>query len=238
MGIRYCVNEDFFKKWSHRMAYVLGYLYADGSMEDASYLRGKYVRVSSTDKETIHVIKSWLNSEHTIVRTTPQKGREQYLLRIGNTNLYDSLTTYGLFPNKSLVAKMPTVPDKFLTDFIRGYFDGDGCVSLYCVKGVRKQEIIKKLSIIFTSGSFDFLRQLCDTLHTRLDLRQQKVYRGDRSFQLRYATEDSVKLFEFLYLGHKKTEYCLQRKLNIFKYYFERKPNRVTRTVEQILKKT
>ena len=238
MGIRYQVNEKFFTVWSHQMVYVLGYLYADGSMEDASYLRGKYVRVSSTDKDTILMIKKLLESKHTIVESNPRKGKKQYLLRIGNTALYDSLTKIGLYPNKSLTISMPHVPDEFFSDFVRGYFDGDGCVSLYRTKGVHNQEIINKLTIIFTSGSFDFLQQLCNTLHTRLNLRQQKVYRGDRSFQLRFATEDSVKLFEFLFARCIQDQYYLQRKFEIFRYYFQKKPKRVTEGIKKILQMT
>lgn len=30
---RYNINEKFFEEWSNDMAYVLGFLYADGSME-------------------------------------------------------------------------------------------------------------------------------------------------------------------------------------------------------------
>lgn len=45
MGIKYKVNEDFFNEWSHKMAYILGCYYADGSLEDATYLRGKYIRM-------------------------------------------------------------------------------------------------------------------------------------------------------------------------------------------------
>lgn len=238
MGIRYQVNEKLFTTWSHKMAYVLGYLYADGSMEDASYLRGKYLRVSSTDRDTILAIKKYLDSKHTIVETSPKKGKNQYLLRIGNASLYNSLLEIGLHPNKSLTIKMPPVPDEFFPDFVRGYFDGDGCVSLYRTKGVANQEIINKLSVIFTSGSFDFLKQLCNTLNTRLRLRQQKVYRSDRSFQLRYATQDSVKLFEFLFLKHDQGQYYLERKFEIFNYYFQKKPKRVTEGIKKILQKT
>ena len=68
MGVKYRVNEAFFDSWTQEMAYVLGYFYADGSLEDASYLRGKYVRVSSVEKYSILRIKKWLSSEHTIVQ--------------------------------------------------------------------------------------------------------------------------------------------------------------------------
>ena len=40
------------------MAYVLGYLYADGSLSDCSYIRAKYISVTSTDKDRIELFKS------------------------------------------------------------------------------------------------------------------------------------------------------------------------------------
>lgn len=66
MGIKYSVDETFFDNWTSEMAYVLGYIYADGSLEDASYLRGKYLRVSSAEKSNIITIRKLLKSEHTI----------------------------------------------------------------------------------------------------------------------------------------------------------------------------
>lgn len=101
MGLKYSVDEGFFKKWGPEMAYALGYLYADGSMEDASYLRGKYVRVSSVDKSSIVKIRALLKSHHTIVvRKEDKPSHSQYLLRIGSHVLYDSLSRRGLYPKK------------------------------------------------------------------------------------------------------------------------------------------
>jgi hypothetical protein len=57
MGVKYAINKNFFKKWTQEMAYTLGYLFADGSLEDASYIRGKYIRVSSVEKNNISKIK-------------------------------------------------------------------------------------------------------------------------------------------------------------------------------------
>ena len=219
------------------MAYVLGYLFADGSMEDASYLRGKYVRVTSTDKSTILKIKKWMKSEHTIVRLPPNKeysGKTRYLLRIGSHVLYDGLIKKGIYPKKSLTVKFPNIPDKYLSSFVRGYFDGDGCVYLY-TKRTNKLIIVKKLSTIFTSGSFDFLKELCDTLDKKLDLNQKKIYKSKGAFQLRYSTKDSIKLFSFLYFGCKSNEF-LKRKFYIFKRYFELRPIKLDRLSTKIIK--
>src|SRR5438876_697132 len=116
MGIKYCIDENFFNNWAPEMAYILGYLYADGSMEDASYLRGKYVRVTSIDRSTIIKIRKQFKSQHTIVSLKPNQfaGKQRYFLRIGSHKLYDSLFRLGLRPNKSLSMTFPKIPDEFL----------------------------------------------------------------------------------------------------------------------------
>ena len=42
------------------MAYVLGYIYADGSLDDSPYMGGKYIQITSTDEDSIQRIKKWL----------------------------------------------------------------------------------------------------------------------------------------------------------------------------------
>ncbi len=212
------------------MAYVLGYWYADGSLENAEYLRGKYIRVTSTDKETIEKIRTWIGSSHNIVviKSPPSQNRKtQYFLRIGDHALYDDLIRLGLYPNKSLTIKFPVVPDDFLEDFLRGNLDGDGCVYLALGNGVTQIKIVKRISVIFTSGSFDFLQSLCRILKKRLSLSQDRVYQGTRAFQLRYSTRDSLKIFQFLY-GRCPADLFLQRKFDVFRSYYDRRPEAMT----------
>lgn len=218
------------------MAYVLGYWYADGSIYPS--VRGSYINVTSIDKDTIYKIKNWLNSLHTIREEPPiwPNGRTRYILRIGNKNLYNSLVKLGLYPSKSLTVRLPNIPSRFLNHFVRGYFDGDGCVFLEMVKGITRERIIKRLSVIFTSGSQDFLKELCNTLGNTLKLKQTKVYKSHRSYQLRYFTTDSMKLFKFMYNNCDKDVY-LARKFDYFSKYLKLRPQRLDIEIEEILKK-
>lgn len=215
MGIKYFVNEVFFKTWTPDMSYILGYLYADGSLEDASYLRGKYVRITSTDKELVDFVKTSLNSQHKIIIIKPDSFQRKirYFLRIGSHKLYDDLLTLGLFPNKSLTMKFPKIPAKFLPHFIRGYFDGDGHVGI-----AKNHNKFNRMIIVFVSGSPDFLCSLANELKTRLGLKTDKVYKSWRGHRLAYSTNDSVKIFKYLY---KNTDgVFLTRKFGVFKNYF------------------
>ena len=221
MGIRYKVNEAFFDAWSHEMAYVLGFIYADGSLEDASYIRGKYVRVTNTDLDRIETIKSLLVSEHTIV--IEDKGgnyKRRYLLRIGSSKIYNRLTALGLTPRKSLTMIFPKVPIKYLGSFVRGYFDGDGCVYLE----MRETGRPKKLQTVFTSGSRMFLKQLHGHLQLHAGVTGSGLYQhgsAKGAYQLRYSSRDSFRLFKLMYGRLTNGDLLLHRKYDIFKRYFK-----------------
>lgn len=135
----------------------------------------------------------------------------------------------GLYPNKSLTMQFPSIPKRFLGHFIRGYFDGDGCVRLSTAKGV-----LQKLSTVFTSGSKDFLQTLAIQIHAIADAKQLKIYNGHRSFILSYSTNDSIKVFKLMYGKVKKPVY-LERKAAIYDDYFRLKPHRVDKKVKSIL---
>ena len=236
MGIKYQVNENFFYKWTGEMAYVLGFLYADGSLEDASYLRGKYIRASSIDEYSIVLIQQILKADHPIIKiiNKSHSGHTKYFIRIGSKKMYASLEKRGLYPNKSLTIEFPKIPGKYLADFIRGYFDGDGCVFLEMGKGKTGARIIKKLSTIFTSGSNKFLVGLGKILSDKVLVKNKVVINSHRSFQLRYDTDDSVKLFKFIYGS--KSRLFLRRKLTKYLEYFKLRPIRIDRQVKRILK--
>jgi intein/homing endonuclease len=219
------------------MAYVLGYFYADGGLIDGSSFRGKYVCVTSVERHIIENIRKWLGSEHRIVTSNSiwPNGKVRYLLRIGSSKLYNSLVDLGLYPNKSLTISFPKIPETYLPHFIRGYFDGDGCAYLEMSKGKQQERIIKKLTVIFTSGSKKFLEELNSALKKRVELRQDKVYNSHRSYQVRFGSADSVELFKFLYNGA-PGELFFERKLKVFLRYFKLRPQRVDKKVESVLK--
>lgn len=66
-------------------------------------------------------------------------------------------------------------------------------------RGKIQNFILKKLIVIFTSRSKNFLQGLKNVLKMTLELKYNKVYNSYRSFQLRFSTTNSIKLFKFLY---------------------------------------
>ena len=237
-------NFDFFKKWTNEMAYVLGFLYADGCIIDAISSRTQYIQFASVDKKILEKIRAVIKSKHLLyVRPSRMcvhkngiyKSRKSFILRIGSRRMFNDLICFGVIPRKSNVVKFPVVPSSYLNHFIRGYFDGDGCIYFYKTKGIVKTIIIKKLSVIFTSGSFTFLKRLGEILKIQLTLNHKKIYKSKGAFQLRYSTNDTLKIFKFLYKFCSQKLY-LERKFNIFKNYFRLSPQKIDSESRYILK--
>ena len=202
------------------MAYVLGFIYADGTLIDDKISRGRYLAITSVDEDIILRIKSWLGSQHKIGKEPPiwSGGKDRFRIRIGNAVLYKALEKIGLYPNKSLTIIMPAMPEPFFKDFLRGYFDGDGCVHFERAKGKKKKMIIKRLSVIFTSGSRIFLEQIGSLLEARLGIKGH-IYQSQRAFQLRFFTADSIQIFKFMYYDVASDGFFM-RKYVIFEEYF------------------
>lgn len=76
---------------------------------------------------------------------------------MGSKKWFFDLSRLGFTQNKSKALQVPTIPTKYFGHFVRGYFDGDGCVYFNKLKysdRARKRWI---LITLFTSGSRIFL---------------------------------------------------------------------------------
>lgn len=203
------------------MAYVLGYLYADGNMEYSPSIRAKYVRFFTTDKDRVLLIRELMGSEHVLyIRKKTLNRKEGYSLHIGSHTLFDALIKIGVTPNKTFTASFPDVPSENLAAFTLGYFDGDGCAFLERSASGNP----RCLHSIFTSGSKNFLVSLHVKLVETIGIVKNgpcKHGSSKNAYQLRYATRDSIRLFMFMYATEELKALALRRKYAIFTKYFE-----------------
>ena len=218
MGIVYDVNEDFFDTWSNEMAYVLGFIFADGYIGEYAYFRAKYISVSNTDRDRVELVKRLLDSSH-IIRIINKGGtyKTAYVIRIGNQRLYNRLIELGVTPRKSLTMLFPDIPREYSSSFVLGYFDGDGCVSIER----NKRGQVRRLLTIFTSGSEGFLLVLHD-LFRELGVKGKGLIKHgstEGAYQLRYSTRDSLRIFLYMYDSSEMINLSLQRKYAIFVEY-------------------
>lgn len=93
---------------------------------------------------------------------------------------------------------LPHVPLDLFGHFVRGYFDGDGCI--YFKKLSVKDRKNKKwiFSSRFTAGSRTFLDPLLVVLRKK-GLKGGFIVNKQRGFELVFSHHDSVALFHLMY---------------------------------------
>ena len=127
---KYTCNESYFETIDkEEKAYWLGFIYADGNV----HKKETAFRMMLHTRDTEHLL-SFLNcieSNHTT--NLRRIGEQEYIgIDIARKKLVKDLIEKGCVPNKTRKLKFPSeniLPLNLQRHFIRGYFDGDGCIS-------------------------------------------------------------------------------------------------------------
>ena len=215
MPIAKKVNKNFFKKWTSEMAYVLGFFMADGNMVLTK--RGNhYFSFYSADRELLVEIRNFLESDHKLSKRTSENS---FRFQIGNKEMFGDLCKLGVTPNKSKRMKIPEIPSKFVEDFVRGYFDGDGNVwSGYMNKA--RTNPTHALQVAFTSGCLEFLNDLLLILKKK-GLQGGSIFKvkNKECHRLLFSTLDALKLYQIMYNVPHRSH--LKRKRLVFQKFLK-----------------
>jgi len=221
MTLTKVVNHAFFEKWNSDMAYVLGFFAADGCM--IKNKRGAhFIEFHITDKNLLFAIRAAMRSNHKIaVRTKNPKHKIGYRIQIGSIRMYDDLVTLGFTARKSLTLRMPTVPAEYLGDFVRGYFDGDGCIYFKKHQAKDRKNPRYVFATRFTCGSRGFLTSLLRTLRSRGLRRGFILEKRNAAYELVFSHNDSVALYRIMYNNLEDSDIYLGRKYKLFTHAIE-----------------
>lgn len=186
-------NENIFEYIdSEEKAYWLGFLYADGSViyniEEKRYVIE--ICLSIKDIEHLNKFKSFINTNKNIeIKDHGNTCR----LSINSKKICQDLIKLGCIPKKSLILKFPKnnqVNKKFIKDFIRGYFDGDGCISL------SKRSKTHSITLL---GTFEFINGIINVFN----FKNHKIDKDRRhlgnTFTLRLNVLEGFDFISYLY---------------------------------------
>lgn len=161
---KYTVNHDFFHNIDvPNKAYWMGWLWSDGNIRKNKTSSGNFcyivrLEIHKEDKKIIELFKECISSENLIFNHYSLVG-----IHITSKTMFDDLVSHGVIPNKSLLAKEPIgIPDELLPHFIRGVFDGDGCIH------VTKRDSTPMVSIF---GTKIFCEWLNETIYQQIGFR-------------------------------------------------------------------
>ncbi|HEX5186476.1 MAG TPA: hypothetical protein VFV86_06260, partial [Nitrososphaeraceae archaeon] len=127
---KYSFNYNYFDIIdTEDKAYFLGLLYADGNnCNKRGVVR---LELQSSDVNILEKFNKYIDN-HKPIRYTNKHNYNKAEIELVSKSFSFQLSKLGCVPNKSLILRFPTeyqVPYDLTHHFVRGYFDGDGCLS-------------------------------------------------------------------------------------------------------------
>jgi hypothetical protein len=199
-------NVEYFDSIdTEEKAYWLGFLFADGAI--TQYNKSYDIELSLKIEDTSHVRKfaDAVGKQYI--------GGRDYRSRciLGSKHMFNTLNSYGCTTRKSLTLKFPDTNIFKSTDlirhFIRGYVDGDGCLSYK-----DKEHNSATISILGTEDFLNGIQKQYGSFH-KLRLNDPKQ---PCTQILAYSDKSAYAFAKYLYEG--ATVY-LERKYNRYKDY-------------------
>lgn len=165
---KYYYNSNYFETIdSQEKAYWLGFIYADGYITINNYNKSceLAIQLQSSDGNHLKKFNKSLqgNVEVEFFSKKSNFNNKTYdacRIRFYSQKMVYDLVNLGVTPNKSLLISFPKIDDIYIPHFIRGYFDGDGCI-------VKSNHNNGKSYVRadFTCGSEIFVNQLREILY-------------------------------------------------------------------------
>lgn len=174
---KYQLDERFFDVIdSEEKAYFLGFLYADGSLCE----RDKSVNITliATDSYILELFSQLIGTNRPLKDRHPKhfNSQPQKVMWINSAKMYPQIIAKGCRPNKTKDLTFPLeeqVPRALLNHFIRGFFDGDGSLT---VSGK-----LRKLSFV---GTKEMMKGIQEYFIQEIGLPVTKLYNSRNTFSL------------------------------------------------------
>ncbi len=198
------VNEEFFKVWTSDMAYILGFVFADGNINWNPLKSYRSLTITASEKDKKHLERMRLLMESTKELLYSSK-TNSYRLIINNKAICKDLMGFGLTPRKSLSVKFPNIPRKYLRHFLRGVIDGDGNIRYV------QREKSPYFEITISSGSKVFLEKMAEEIYS-IGIKGKVRKVSSNVYILQYSCKRGLQLAKFIY--NKDSNLCLSRKFD------------------------
>ena len=220
------IRHDIFSKIETELqAYLLGFYAADGNINEKR--KTFRIHLQKQDSELVYLYKDIISpdartftvEEH---KTTGRNGQEvnaheSFGVDITSAKLCTDLVNLGIGYNKSYSdLHIPEMPESLIRHFIRGYFDGDGCITIWLSKEKGKSDRVR--------GNFDICAKSASILNEFIkffathDIKINLNYLK-RDDMYRISTSSKKELEKIYNMLYKDSNFYLSRKFNKFDHY-------------------
>ena len=212
---KYSLNESYFDMIdSQNKAYFLGFIMADGyNNEKRNVIE---VSTSPIDIEILNKLNKEVNSSKPI-RFIESNGIRSCRLDLCSHQLSVSLAALGCGQAKTFTIQFPDIDVDLRRHFIRGYFDGDGCISYsYINKGNMFGNILNGVvTLVGTTSLCTSVKKYIKSnlgINSMIRCRHPEHDNNIRTLQIS-GNQQVIKFMEFLY---KDANLYLSRKRSKF----------------------
>ena len=221
------IRHNFFSEIKTELqAYLLGFIFSDGSINDERHTL--VIHINEKDKELFKLFKiispDAYTQEHkgyeskALVRGHTVKNTGSIRLSISSKILINDLHKLGVVERKTYCnLEIPKqIPENLIIHFIRGYFDGDGCITY----SIRKPNPKNREKNYRVAGRFE----ICSKTSSML-LQFQQYLNGTHLTYLKrddmYKLETSAKtnITNIFDLFYNDSNFYLSRKFEKFNHY-------------------
>ena len=183
------LNDNYFQIQSCNMAYILGILASDGTVKkDRNEIK---LTLERTDRELLEKIHSELDMARPIRDYEDRKGHKSSSLVISSKQIKNDIAMYGIIPEKTFNLVFPKkLEEKYYIDYIRGFFDGDGCI---CQKHTGQ--------VVFSlyCACPKFLQQVIDYFYEKYSIAKKDIYPHGSIYKVEYAKKATEQIYHILY---------------------------------------
>lgn len=203
------IIHDYFENINtEEKAYWLGFLFADGNVSKNK----NYISLGLNKKDIKHIesFAKCINCNSKIFIDSKNIVR----FSVGSSKMKKDLVNKGCVPCKSLILSEPlNLPEHLTKHFIRGYFDGDGCI--YYVNSKKDQPGI----------SFVGTKKLLKYISIKLNLEKEPSIKTNckNTFYINYTGSNARRVLNYLY---EESTIHLDRKYEKYKDYMIALQNR------------
>lgn len=146
----------------------------------------------SLQKEDSYILEKLKEEMKSTAKISEYKNSNKIVFT-GSEHLFNVLKSYGFSENKSHKDyTIPNIPRQFINSFVRGYFDGDGCITIKSTGYV---------VISICCNSKIFLDSLCNVLTNEFDIPDIRVKQEQGKRKIHYM---------FYILQKRVINYCLK----------------------------
>lgn len=202
------VNNNYFSIQNAHMAYIMGFLAADGNIsKNGNRIQSQ---LSIQDKEQLLMIQKEIGGCE--VYEYLSNGYKSCGWHCYSAQIKKDLSEYGLIPNKTgKIYISPKLNKKYWKDFIRGYFDGDGSIC----------KDYGGFRVTITSANKEILEDI-NNYFIENGIKSSNFYKDHNNICIRYRSQASIDIYNLLYYDNCL---CLKRKKNKFLQLMKEKYN-------------